>query len=271
MKQMEKTVSKSFWQKFRDRCRRSGSVVCIGLDSQLEKLPKCVLDSHNPIWEFNKAIIDSTHRFAAAYKPNLAFYIADGMRGMEALQKTIVYIPPEIPIIIDCKVGDIGSTMQGYVKGFFQKMKADAITVNPLMGRDVIKPIMDIEDSFAFVLALTSNKSAEDFFHAENLKEKIPLWMKEYGHTRIGAVVGATQVKDLKLMRELMPERIFLIPGIGAQGGDLQAVLKNTIYNEKDPRILINSSRGIIFAGSDDDFDYRALKAAEELYEACKM
>ena len=260
-------MSKSFWEKYNQRYIKLGSRVCIGLDSQLDKLPQAVRNSQNPILEFNRAIIDATHFYAGAYKPNLAFYLADGMRGLEALAETISYIPDDIPVILDCKVGDIGSTMQGYVRAFFTELKTDAITINPLMGKDVVSPLLEIEGSFGFALALTSNPGADDFFHNAKMKLEVPRWMQQYPVERIGAVVGATQVQDLKLMRELMPGRLFLIPGIGAQGGDLRAVLDNAVHRPEDPRILINSSRGIIFASLDEDFAQKAGQAAKELFE----
>lgn len=263
-------MSRSFWHKYQDRFAKLGSHVCVGLDSQLDKLPDCVQHSQNPIWEFNRAIIDSTADFATAYKPNLAFYLADGLRGLEALYLTVSHIPSEIPVILDCKVGDIGSTMTGYVQAFFRDLKVDAITVNPLMGRDVIAPIMQQEGSFAFALALTSNPGAQDFFHDADLKHKVPQWLKQFDESRLGAVVGATQVADLQEMRKLMPGRLFLVPGVGAQGGDLAAVLKYASDSPEMPRILINSSRGIIFASSGEDFATAAAEAAQELFVACR-
>lgn len=268
---MEKIVSKSFWHKYHERYQKLRSPVCIGLDTQLDKLPACVRESANPIRDFNEAIIKATAEYATAYKPNLAFYLADGLRGITALYDTIESIPAEIPVILDCKAGDIGSTMKAYAQAFFCDLKVDAITINPLMGKDVLKPILELEHSFAFVLALTSNPSAEDFFHRSSLKDAVPDWLKDYPLERVGAVVGATQVADLKNMRQKMPGRLFLIPGIGAQGGDLQAVLSNTVDSHDDPRILINSSRGIIFAGKGEDYASAAGEAARKLYEACKI
>lgn len=267
---MEKIVSKSFWSKYLARYDAIGSPVCIGLDSQFDNLPPSVMGAVNPIAAFNRQIIDATKEYACAYKPNLAFYLADGVRGLTALYDTVAYIPEDIPIILDCKVGDIGSTMSGYVKGFFQDLKVDAITVNPLMGRDVIKPLLDIEHSFAFALALTSNPSAQDFFHGMAMHRAIADWIKHYPADRIGAVVGATQTAELELMRSLMPGRIFLVPGVGAQGGDLHSVLRYAIDSVESPKILINSSRGIIFASKKDDFAEAAGIAAKELYLACK-
>jgi orotidine-5'-phosphate decarboxylase len=267
---MEKIVSKSFWHKYLERYQELQSHVCIGLDSQLDRLPVCVRESANPIRDFNEAIIEATQEYATAYKPNLAFYLADGLRGITALYDTIASIPAQIPVILDCKVGDIGSTMAGYAHAFFRDLKVDAITINPLMGADVLKPILELESSFCFALALTSNPSASDFFHACKLKEAVPEWLQEYPIERVGAVVGATQVADLKAMRESMPDRLFLVPGVGAQGGDLQAVLQHARHSKKEPRILINSSRGIIFASPAEDFAEQAARAARELYLACK-
>ena len=264
-------MSKSFWHKYHERFQHLRSSVCIGLDSQLGLLPACTHAAANPIWEFNRAIIDATQDYATAYKPNLAFYLADGVRGLEALYQTVRYIPPEIPVILDCKVGDIGSTMSGYVQAFFKDLGVDAITINPLMGSDVLRPLLEIENSFAFALALTSNPSAEDFFHQAGMKHKVAEWLKAFDPQKLGAVVGATQTADLSLMRKLLPERIFLIPGVGAQGGDLQAVLQNAIHSKEEPRILINSSRGIIFASPAEDFALAAAKAAKALFEACKL
>lgn len=238
----------------------------MGLDSDLAKLPACVKDTENPIRIFNSAIINSTIDVAACYKLNLAFYLADGLRGLEALALTMQQIPPEIPVIIDCKVGDIGSTMQGYVQAFFDRFQADAITINPLMGRDVVQPLLDREDSFAFALVLTSNPSAKDFLMQDGLAEKISSWMQDFSPHRLGAVIGATRSEDLKRMRNLLPDRIFLIPGIGAQGGDLQAVLRDAIADKANPLVLINSSRGIIFAGAGEDFADCARLEGEKLH-----
>ncbi len=267
---MERIVSRSFWHKYQQRFKELGSHVCIGLDSRLDLLPDCLQNADNPIWEFNRAIIDATSEYATAYKPNLAFYLADGIRGLDALYASVDYIPPQIPVILDCKVGDIGSTMAAYVHAFFTYLSVDAITINPLMGKDVLLPLLEHEGSFAFALALTSNKGAEDFFHDAKMKYKVPEWMQGFDESRLGAVVGATQVDHLQEMRKLMPGRLFLIPGVGAQGGDLKAVLKYAINSADDPRILINSSRGIIFASGDRDFADAAATKAKELYLACK-
>ena len=253
------------WQKYHKRWQSSKSLLCVGLDSQLDKLPKCVVASHNPIWEFNRAIIDATAEHACCYKPNLAFYLADSLRGLEALQRSIAHIPDDIPVILDCKVGDIGSTMQSYVKAFFDELKVDAITVNPLMGNDVLEPILKHQSAFAFVLALTSNPSAQDFFKTQKMDEAVAEWMKPLPNNRIGAVVGATQTNDLSQMRSQLQDRLLLIPGVGAQGGDLKAVMEYAIHTAENPNILINSSRGIIFASNTEDFDKAAAQEAKAL------
>lgn len=278
---MEKTVLKSFWSKYAERYSQTGSLLCVGLDSEFSKLPECVLKAENPIWEFNRQIIDATQQYACAYKPNLAFYLADGLRGLEALYLTMEHIPEDIPVILDCKVGDIGSTMQAYVAAFFDNLAVDAITVNPLMGSDVMQPVMNHDPAFAFGLCLTSNPSATDFLkpvssgdrrvaYPSSLSAKIAAWMQTYPCDKLGAVVGATQMAELKQIRDLLPGRLFLIPGVGAQGGDLEAVLKDATDNPGMPNILINSSRGIIFAESSKDFAKASGIEAEKLFTACK-
>ena len=262
---MAKIASKSFWYKYRQRYSELKSLLCVGLDPEFSKLPDCVKSAANPIWEFNRRIIEATSEFACAYKPNLAFYLADGVRGIEALYQTINHIPEEIPVILDCKVGDIGSTMSAYVSAFFSYLKVDAITLNPLMGSDVLQPLLKLENSFAFALCLTSNPSAADFLKNAGMAEEIAAWMQNYTPEKIGAVVGATHSSDLKRMRSLLPGRILLIPGVGAQGGDLEAVMQDAIDTPETPNILINSSRGIIFADASRDFASFAAKEAKKL------
>ncbi len=265
---MARTASASFWHSYRKRWKTSSSLVCVGLDPDFAKLPACVRGALNPIWEFNRAIIDATAEYACAYKPNLAFYLADGVRGWEALFRTVEHIPTEIPVILDCKVGDIGSTMEGYAKAFFDTLGVDAITANPLMGTDVLGPLLKRERSFAFVLALTSNPSARDFFIGSDMSTSVPQWLEAFPNQRCGAVVGATQTEDLSRMRASMPDRLFLIPGIGTQGGDLDAVLRHATASKEHPDILINSSRGIIFASNGDDFAHKAGAEAKALRDA---
>lgn len=267
---MARIRSKSFWYKYQLAWRKKKSLLCIGLDSEMSQLPQCVRSDRNPIYSFNKAIIDATHTYAAAYKPNLAFYLSAGVKGLEALKLTIEAIPEDIPIILDCKVGDIGNTMDAYLKAFFEEMGCDAITINPLMGRDVIKMLLIEEKNFAFALALTSNPSAKDFLLNKDMYADIAKWIKGYNHQQVGAVVGATHTEHLSRMRELMPEQLFLVPGIGAQGGDLKAVLENAVNTIDEPNILINSSRGIIFKDKTSRFAEVAAEEAENLKNEIK-
>ncbi len=262
---MSRTRLKSFWSKYQERWNTAGSLVCVGLDSQLSLLPSCVAGEENPIWSFNQKIIDATKDFACAYKPNLAFYLSDGLRGYEALKRTVDYIPEEIPVILDCKVGDIGNTMTAYLEAFFTDLRVDAITLNPLMGKDVLTPLFAEEQRFAFALALTSNPSASDFLQQDLLCEKISGWIEANPKEQLGAVIGATQTEDLSTMRALLPDRIFLIPGVGAQGGDLEAVVRHASASREEPLILVNSSRGIIFKDKTPCFDNTAALEAENL------
>jgi len=240
----------TFYQKYLAITKAQETYVCVGLDSDPLKLPQTVLHEANPVLAFNMRIIDETHRYVAAYKPNFAFYIAQGALGVETLAKTCEYIPPEIPIIIDIKAGDIGNTMQQYATAFFTHLRADAITINMLMGADVVEACLSVERSFAFALAITSNPSASDFFKHDGLDSKIAEAISGFPADRLGAVVGATQTSDLARMRQLMPEHIFLIPGVGAQGGSVEAVCRYAAHSAENPLFLINSSRGVIYADS---------------------
>ena len=260
-----------FIEKYRNISQKNNSFVCIGLDSDILKIPSFIKENFdNPIWEFNKRIIDATFKYVAAYKPNFAFYISQGEKGIIALKKTISYISSDIPIILDVKVGDIGNTMTQYAKAYFEELNVDAITANPLMGFDVIEPLLKYQDKYIFLLVLTSNKSNIDFLNNDKklyltICEKIKEWTTD----NIGAVVGATNDEEIKEIRNLLPDLVFLIPGIGAQGGDLDIVMKNAL-GKNEPNILINSSRGIIFACKDKDskdFAKVAGNAASELQE----
>lgn len=244
----------SFWEKYTKIIKSNNSYVCVGLDSELSKLPAHLLEKDDPIFEFNKAIIDTTKDIVACYKPNFAFYLAQGLKSLESLRKSIAYIPEHIPVILDIKAGDIGNTMSNYAKAFFEDWRVDAITCNPLMGGDVIKAISPYQENFAFVLALTSNPSASDYLKPHHLYKKISADIAELPYTQFGAVVGATNSEELQELRRLMPNSLFLIPGIGAQGGSLEEVVNNTLHSKDDARFLINSSRGIIFADSTTKF-----------------
>lgn len=244
----------SFWEKYKNIIKSNNSYVCVGLDSELSKLPAHLLTSEDPIFEFNKAIIDATKDVVACYKPNFAFYLSQGLKSLASLQKTIAYIPDNIPVILDVKTGDIGNTMANYAKAFFEDWKVDAITCNSLMGSDVTKAIAPFKDNFAFVLALTSNPTASDYLKPNSLYKQIAKDISKLPNTQFGAVVGATNSQEIKELRQLMPETLFLIPGIGAQGGSLLEVVTSTLHSKNDARFVINSSRGIIFADSSDNF-----------------
>ena len=244
----------SFLQKYQNIIKKNNTFVTVGLDSDIHKIPPHLKTEKNPVLIFNKRIIEETYKDCAAYKPNFAFYISQGFKGIETLKKTIDFIPKEIPIIIDIKAGDIGNTMEQYAVSVFEYLKADAMTINILMGSDVINAVFKKENNFAFALVLTSNESANDYFKYQDLYKKIALKVDEVGYDKLGAVVGATQIDDLSNMRVLMPNTIFLVPGIGSQGGDLKQVCQCLKYSNEDPRFLINSSRNIIFADKSVNF-----------------
>ncbi len=255
-----------FFENFLRASKRNESLVCVGLDTDPKKIPAFLGDQSNPMTAFNRAIIRETRNYAAAYKLNYAFYLAEGRMGMEALEETLDMLRQgDVPVILDVKVGDIPNTMKQYGKSFFGNYRVDAITVNPLMGRDTVETILDIEGSYCFVLAVTSNPGAVDFLKAESLHERIAGWLGESDAKRLGAVVGATNTDELARMRELMPETLFLVPGIGAQGGDLNAVVRLASMSASDPRFMVNSSRGIIYKSNGEDFAQAAGNAANDL------
>ena len=257
----------NFYDKYMEITRQNNSYVCVGLDSDISKLPACVKNENNPSLVFNQKIIDETYKYVACFKPNFAFYLSDGIKGIETLKSTIDYIPKNIPVIIDIKAGDIGNTMEHYGSAVFNYFNADAMTINILMGSDVIDACLKIEDSYCFALAITSNSSAKEYFYKDELYKDIARKIENIGEKKLGAVVGATRVEELAVMRDIMPKTIFLIPGIGAQGGDLQSVCKHALYKPDDARILVNSSRGIIFADNTDNFAKIAGKETRELKE----
>ena len=254
-------------KKLIEQIKLKKSFLCIGLDVDLGKIPKQLLIEPDPIFAFNKAIIDATNHLVVAYKPNTAFYEAYGVKGWIALQKTIEYINknyPEIFTISDAKRGDIGNTATMYAKAFFEDLNFDAVTVAPYMGRDSIEPFLAFEDKHTVVLALTSNEGAYDFQTIENkgkpLYQHIISTTQQYKNAEnLMYVVGATKATCLKAIRELAPKSFLLIPGVGAQGGSLKDVCKYGLI--KNIGLLINSSRGIIYASNKIDF---AQKAAEE-------
>ncbi|MFK7970415.1 MAG: orotidine-5'-phosphate decarboxylase, partial [Bacteroidia bacterium] len=242
------------------------SFLCVGLDTDPARIPAHLQQEVDPIFAFNKAIIDATQEFAVAYKPNIAFYEALGAAGWESLRKTIDYIPEECLIIADAKRGDIGNTAERYAKAFFGELGANAITIAPYMGSDAVRPFLAWENCWTFALALTSNPGAQDLqYHGEpplymRVIEQAAAWAEgQPGH--LGFVVGATRTDSLAAIRAAAPEAFFLVPGVGAQGGDLEAVCR---HGRNDlGGLLINSSRGIIYAGSDEHFADAAHEAAK--------
>ncbi|MBU3010444.1 orotidine-5'-phosphate decarboxylase [Polaribacter vadi] len=247
------------------------SFLCIGLDVDLDKIPTHLLDLEDPIFEFNKAIIDATHHLCVAYKPNTAFYEAYGIKGWLALEKTIAYINnnyPEIFTIADAKRGDIGNTSTMYAKAFFNDLAFDSVTVAPYMGKDSVEPFLAFKDKHTIMLALTSNKGAFDFqtkkVDDKELYKQVLTTSKNWKNSEnLMYVVGATKAEYFKEIRKIVPNSFLLVPGVGAQGGNLQDVCK---YGLNDTiGLLINSSRGIIYASKDKNFAEAAAKKAKEL------
>lgn len=251
--------------------RKKKSFLCIGLDVDLAKIPKHLLTDEDPIFAFNKAIIDATHHLCVAYKPNTAFYEAYGLKGWKALEKTIMYLNvthPEIFTIADAKRGDIGNTSHMYARAFFEDLNFDSITVAPYMGKDSVEPFLEWKDKHAILLALTSNKGAFDFqtkeVDGQELYKQVLETSKTWKNSKnLMYVVGATKAEYLKEIRSIIPDSFLLVPGVGAQGGSLEEVCKYGMTD--DVGLLINSSRGIIYASDQNDFAVAAAKKAEEL------
>lgn len=247
------------------------SFLCIGLDSELEKLPPSLHKARNPVLEFNKRIIDATHKYAAAYKTNTAFYESMGSKGWETLDSTLGYIRtnyPGIMVIADAKRGDIGNTSKMYARAFFETMDFDAVTVAPYMGEDSVAPFLEYPGKWVILLALTSNRGADDFqYHNEDglmLYERVLTLSRKWGTlNNLMYVVGATRADMLKDIRKIVPEHFLLVPGVGAQGGSLGDVVRYGITGKCG--LLVNSSRGIIFADSSESFDRIAGEKAAEI------
>ena len=248
--------------------------LCVGLDTDINKIPAHLKNEEDPIFAFNKAIIDATAPYCVAYKPNLAFYECYGLKGMLAFEKTIQYIKENHPnhfIIADAKRGDIGNTSKMYAQTFFEEYNLDSVTVAPYMGEDSVKPFLEYDGKWVILLALTSNKGSHDFQltedkQGERLFEKVLKKSQEWGTTEnLMYVVGATQGKMFEDIRRIAPEHFLLVPGVGAQGGSLQEVCKYGMT--KDCGLLVNSSRGIIYASTDTDFAEVAAVKAKELQE----
>jgi orotidine-5'-phosphate decarboxylase len=254
------------------------SFLCVGLDTDLNKIPRKLLDNEFPIFEFNKQIIDATAEYTVAYKPNLAFYETVGAAGWISLEMTVNYIRknyPDIFIIADAKRGDIGNTSGMYAKAFFEKMDFDAITLSPYMGSDSVTPFLSFKDKWAVILALTSNEGAKDFqFFSDKenkqLFEKVLTTTQQWGTVNnLMYVVGATKANMLTQVRALVPDHFLLIPGVGAQGGSLADVCKYG-FNTKCG-LLVNSSRAIIYADCTNDFAKVAREKAKEVQEEMSL
>lgn len=251
-----------------DQIKKKKSFLCVGLDTDLEKIPSHLLQLDDPVFEFNKQIIDATKDFAVAYKPNIAFYEMLGPKGWESLKKTLEYIPEEILTIADAKRGDIGNTSTYYAKTFYDTYAFDALTIAPYMGSDSIIPFLR-DDKWAIVLGLTSNEGAMDFQNQrlENGKlvyEHVMQRCAEWGNVgNMMFVVGATRADFIADLRKLVPNHFFLVPGVGAQGGSLSDVAAAGLNN--DIGLLVNSSRGIIYADSGENFAFKAKEAAKEI------
>ena len=250
------------------------SFLCVGLDTDAKKIPVCLLDLHDPIFEFNKAIVDATAPYCVAYKPNLAFYEAHGIHGMKAFQKTVEYIREQHPhhfIIADAKRGDIGNTSKMYARTFFEEYDVDALTIAPYMGEDSVTPFLEYDGKWVIMLALTSNKGSLDFQlmqdeNGERLFEKVLRKGQEWGTPQnMMFVVGATRGEMFRDVRRVAPDHFLLVPGVGAQGGSLEEVCRYGMT--KDCGLLVNSSRGIIYASNDDHFAEIAGNKAREIQQ----
>lgn len=253
--------------------RSKSSYLCIGLDTDIDRIPEHLLKFDDPVFEFNRQIIDATHHLCISYKLNIAFYEALGTSGWKSLEKTIAYIPENIFTIADAKRGDIGNTADQYAKTFFETLNFDAVTLSPYMGKDSISPFLAYKDKWAIVLGLTSNKGAEDIQLLEHkdghLYEYVIKKVSEWGNeNNLMFVAGATQDKYLSRIREIIPSHFLLIPGVGSQGGDLETVSNLTM--NKDTGILINVSRAIIYAAKDKTFAERAALVAAEYQSRMK-
>lgn len=254
-------------QQLIQQINKKKSYLCVGLDTDITKIPPHLLKYKNPILEFNKQIIDATHDVCVAYKPNLAFYEIYGAKGWETLEKTIQYIPGNIFKIADAKRGDIGNTSARYAEAFFKTMQADAITVAPYMGADSVKPFLDFQNKWVILLALTSNSGAANF-QMQTLQNQHTLYTEVLKQSELWGttdnmmyVVGATQAEALKEIRKTIPHHFLLVPGVGAQGGSLADVAKHGMNSRCG--LLVNASRSIIYASSNINYAHEAAKQAQ--------
>lgn len=257
-----------------EQIKTKKSFLCVGLDTDLKKIPQHLLNDNDAIYTFNKNIIDATAPYCVAYKPNLAFYEAFGVKGMIAFEKTINYLNKYYPnhfIIADAKRGDIGNTSKMYARTFFEEYDVDALTVAPYMGEDSVTPFLGYDGKWVILLALTSNKGSKDFqlttdTEGERLFEKVIRKSQQWGNIdNMMYVVGATQGKMFEDIRKVAPESFLLVPGVGAQGGSLEEVCRYGMT--KDCGLLVNSSRGIIYASNGEDYAEVAAQKAKELQE----
>ena len=264
-------------QQLFSQIQKKQSFLCVGLDTDLKKIPEHLLDEEDPIYAFNKAIIDATAPYCVAYKPNLAFYEAAGLKGWLAFEKTVAYINqryPEMFVIADAKRGDIGNTSEMYARSFFDEMKVDAVTVAPYMGEDSVKPFLIYPESWVILLALTSNKGSHDFQFitdqsGERLFEKVLRTSQQWANSdQMMYVVGATQGKMFEDVRKIAPDHFLLVPGVGAQGGSLEEVCQYGM--NKTCGLLVNSSRAIIYAESGENFAEAARDEAHKLQQQMK-
>ncbi len=261
-------------QQLFEQIKKKESYLCVGLDTDIEKIPKHLLKTDDPVFEFNKQIIDATKEFCVAYKPNVAFYESLGASGWESLKKTLSYIPKDCFTIADAKRGDIGNTSSLYARAFFKQMDFDAITVAPYMGEDSVKPFLEYEGKWVILLVHTSNKGSSDFqllqtregkFLYEEVIFASQLWATP---DQMMYVVGATQLEKVSSIRQLAPDHFFLMPGVGAQGGDLKAVSKAGMNEQCG--LIVNSSRAIIYASSKEDFAAAARREVSLLQQQMK-
>ena len=254
--------------------RKKQSFLIVGLDTDLDKIPKHLLEEEDPVFAFNKAIIDATHDLCVGYKPNIAFYEAYGIEGWKSLEKTINYLNdmyPEQFTIADAKRGDIGNTSTRYAKAFFESLNFDSVTIAPYMGRDSVEPFLAFDDKHTIVLALTSNQGAFDFqtqkIGEQEVYKKVLETSKSYKNSdRLMYVVGATKAEYLTDIRAIIPDAFLLVPGVGVQGGSLSEVCKYGMT--KDVGLLVNSSRGIIYKSQTEDFATAARSAAKDMQQA---
>lgn len=254
-----------FQQKLNKIIRKNNSLVCVGLDPDLEKIPKNILKKSDPIFEFNKFIIDATYDLVCAYKPDIAFYEAYGIDGLKSLKKTLDYIPKNITIILDAKRGSVGHTAKLYAKSVFDYWNADSVTLNIFTGKDGVDPFLKYDDRYSFLYLRSSNPSASDFQDIDVngkplfqvMAEKVATWKEE----NFGIIAPATYPKELKILRKIFNNRYFLVTGIGTQGGDLEKALIAGLTKNKSG-LIINSSRGIIFSQNPRR---EALKLKEEI------